>query len=95
MASADPSIPDKDSAEYEAYLSQIISEEEDRLKRLQEKTRIAEMEAQLAGLLLQTANLNKSLPGASPHTPPSGRQETRGSVGRTGGHSAWASRGPR
>ena len=53
----DPSIPDRDSAEYEPYLAAKIEEEEERLKRLQERTRIAGMESQLASLRLRSAEL--------------------------------------
>ena len=72
MASAevDPAIPDRNSDEYEVYLARKIVEEEERLRRLQDKTRIAEMETQLAKLRLQTANLDSSLPGSSASTPP-------------------------
>ena len=44
MAAADPSIPERDSAEYEPYLAQKIEEEEARLKSLQDKHRIISME---------------------------------------------------
>ena len=61
MASVDPSISDRDSA----FLQRKISEEEEQLK-----SKIAEMEAQLAALRLQTASLDSSLPSSS--TPPPG-----------------------
>ena len=54
---AEASIPDRDTPEYEAYLSKMIEEEEVRLKTLQDKTRIASMEEQLARLKLQSAAL--------------------------------------
>ena len=62
-AEMDSSIPDRDSAEYEPYLAQKILEEEERLKLLQDRTRIADMESQLARLLLQTAELSQ--PGSA------------------------------
>ena len=59
MASVEEVIPDRDSDEYEPYLAKKIEEEEERLKQLKDKTRISEMESQLAGLRLQTAELDR------------------------------------
>ena len=57
MASIDPDAPDRDSQDYESYLSSKIAEEEDRLKSLQEKYRVTSMEEQLARLCLQSSEL--------------------------------------
>ena len=67
----DPAVPDRDSDKYEPYLARKIREEEERLDYLQNKTRIAEMEAQLAQLRLKTAELDKPVhgPGATPPGP--------------------------
>ena len=51
-------VPDRDSPEYESYLADKISEEEERLKSLTEKCRITSMEEQLASLRLQTTELS-------------------------------------
>ena len=48
-------VPDRDSPEYESYLSDKIVEEERRLKLLQDKCRVTEMEQQLADLCLRSA----------------------------------------
>ena len=56
-ASMAMSIPDRDTPEYEAYLSLQISEEEDRLKSLKDQCRVTSLEEQLARLRLQTASL--------------------------------------
>ena len=83
-AEVDPSVPDRDSAEYEPYLAQKILDEEDKLKRLQDRSRISEMEAQLARLRLQSAELENphDSPG-SPRldSPGSPRLETRQETG--------------
>ena len=72
--SLDPEIPDKDSDDYEPYLARRIREEEERLDYLQNKTSIAEMEAQLAQLRIKTASLDVPLSGST--TPPVTGQET-------------------
>ena len=51
--------PDRDSPEYESYLADKISEEEERLKMLKDKCRVTQMEEQLARLRLQTFELGK------------------------------------
>ena len=56
----DDAVPDRDSAEYEPYLARKIEEEEVRLKQLKDKTRLAEMENQLASLRLQSSQLDQS-----------------------------------
>ena len=50
---SDPAAPERDSPEYEAYLAQKIEEEEERLKSLKDKCRIATMEEELARLRVQ------------------------------------------
>ena len=67
MAMADPDAPDRDSADYESYLSRRITEEESCLKSLQDQTRVIAMEAQLARLKLQTAALSPSPSGSHHH----------------------------
>ena len=57
MASIEEEVPDRDRQEYEAYLARKITEEEERLKYLKDKTRVAEMESQLAGL--QNAEMDR------------------------------------
>ena len=59
----DPDAPDRSSEDYESYLSQKIIEEESRLKDLQNKCRVTEMEQQLAKLRIQTADLQSRSPG--------------------------------
>ena len=59
MASIEEEVPDRDRQEYEAYLARKITEEEERLQYLKDKTRMAEMESQLAGLRLQTAEMDR------------------------------------
>ena len=66
MASFDPDAPDRDSADYETYLSDKIEEEERRLKSLQEKCRITSLEEQLASLRLESAKLEKKSFSAQP-----------------------------
>ena len=75
MASGgDDLIPDRDSDEYEPYLARRIREEEERLDYLQSKSKIAEMEAQLAQLRIKTADLDKlSTPGRL-ETPSHGKE---------------------
>ena len=51
--------PDRDSPQYESYLAERIEEEEERLKILKDKCRVATMEEQLARLRLQTSELDK------------------------------------
>ena len=69
MAMAEPDAPDRDSPEYESYLADKIAEEEDRLKSLQSKCRVAEMEGQLSRLRLQSAEL-AAASGSSTATDP-------------------------
>ena len=57
MASSD--MPDRDSPEYASYLTGKIAEEEERLRSLQEKTRITELEQQLAELRLRSSELER------------------------------------
>ena len=57
MASAD--VPDRDSPQYVAYLAEQIEEEEERLKMLKDKCRVATMEEQLARLRLQTTEMTR------------------------------------
>ena len=51
--------PDRDTPEYESYLAEKIAEEEERLKVLKDKCRVASMEEQLSKLRLQTSELDK------------------------------------
>ena len=53
----DPDAPDRESAEYVSYLANKIEEEQERLKSLQDKCRVAAMEEQLSKLRIQSAEL--------------------------------------
>ena len=48
---SDEDVPERDSPEYESYLVRKITEEEHRLKSLQDQRRVAEMEEQLASFM--------------------------------------------
>ena len=66
MASVgEPEMPDKDSAEYEPYLTRKIREEEERLEYLQHRSHIVELETQLSQLRLKSASLDHSSAGDS------------------------------
>ena len=69
-------IPERDTPEYEAYLSKQIEDEEARLKALHEKGRIKAMEEQLARLRLQADELE-------------GQQDESGSAHYPGWRPGW------
>ena len=94
MMSDDPDVPERGSAEYESYLSQKIIEEESRLKALQDKCCITEMEEQLSSLRLQSAGLARrssrmdTPPGPGPETGVASRVLAASPQGASGGAAA-------
>ena len=65
MASFDPNAPDREDPSYESYLADKIEEEETRLKSLQDKCRVTEMEHQLSQLRIKSAELEAKQPHGS------------------------------
>ena len=84
---AEASVPDRDSPEYEAYLSKLIEDEEVRLNSLKEKCRITSMEEQLARLRLQSTELEGragGIDGQHGDTPAGGERGARAETGVAG-----------
>ena len=71
-------VPDRDSPDYQDYLTEQIEEEESRLKQLKEKCCVTTMEEQLARLRLESAELQaaSTLPATTVNTSDALAKET-------------------